>query len=219
MGQPVEIEFAVNISCKSGEKQEFGVLQMKPLVVNEELNECNLEEIDENSVICKSDEVLGNGTINDITDIIFVNIEKFTRATSRQVAQEVSQFNLKLLSEKRPYLLIGIGRWGTLDPWLGIPVTWSQISGAKAIVEAGLSDMYVEPSQGSHFFQNLTSFSVGYFTVNTDNKNNFVDWDWLIKQIPEERKDFVSHIKFEKPFSIQMNSHKNCGIIYKPNSH
>jgi hypothetical protein len=121
-----------------------------------------------------------------------------------------------LLDEKRPYLLIGIGRWGTLDPWIGIPVTWSQICGASVIVEAGMKDMIVEPSQGSHFFQNLTSFSIGYFTIKSMNKHSFIDWDWLLNQPALEEKNVVRHLRFEKPLSIKMNAQKSFGYILKP---
>lgn len=216
MGTAVEIEFAVNLSVSKGDKKHFGVLQMRPLVISRDSEELNIDEIKTDKILCKSNEVLGNGVIKDIKDIIFVDFHKFERASSREVAMEVSQFNNKMLSENRPYLLIGVGRWGTLDPWLGIPVTWSQISGAKVIVEAGMKDMIVEPSQGSHFFQNLTSFSIGYFTVNTTNKKSFLDWDWLIQKQPVEEKKFVKHIALKKPLTIKMNAHENQGVIIKP---
>jgi CheY-like chemotaxis protein len=216
MGSAVEIEFAVNMSAAPGEKKNFGVLQMRPLVVSQEDEELNLDEIPKSKILCKSNEVLGNGTIKDIYDIVYVDFNKFERAKSREVAAEVNQFNSKLLSEGKQYLLIGVGRWGTLDPWLGIPVTWSQISGAKAIVEAGMKDMIVEPSQGSHFFQNLTSFSIGYFTVNTNNKASKLDWKWLSLLPKSEEKFYTSHIRLKKPLSIKMNAHENLGVILKP---
>jgi hypothetical protein len=116
----------------------------------------------------------------------------------------------------RPYLLIGMGRWGTLDPWLGIPVKWEQIAGAKTIVESGFKEFSVAPSQGSHFFQNITSFLVGYFTVDTHKHEGFINWDWLLKQEPEEKKIFTKLLHFEKPIVVKMNRHKNKGIILKP---
>lgn len=216
MGTAVEIEFAVNMSVPLTEKKHFGVLQMRPLVVHQENEELNMDDIDKSKILCQSSEVLGNGIIEDIKDIVFVDIDKFERAKSREVAMEVNQFNGKLLSENKPYLLIGVGRWGTLDPWLGIPATWSQINGAKIIVEAGMKDMLIEPSQGSHFFQNLTSFSIGYFTVNTTNKNSFLDWDWLDKQEVLEGKNYVKHIALKKPLLIKMNAHHNYGVILTP---
>jgi len=216
MGSAVEIEFAVNMSTAPGEKKHFGVLQMRPLVVNQEDEDLNFEVVPKNKILCKSNEVLGNGIIKDIYDIVYVDFNKFDRAKSREVAMEVSQFNSKLVDEGRPYLLIGVGRWGTLDPWLGIPVTWSQISGAKVIVEAGMKNMIVEPSQGSHFFQNLTSFSIGYFTVNTNNKLSKLDWDWLHLQPKDESRNYVNHLRLSEPLTIKMNAHENLGIILKP---
>ena len=109
-----------------------------------------------------------------------------------------------------------MGRWGSLDPWLGIPVTWDQISGAAAIVESGFKDFNVTPSQGSHFFQNLTSFKVGYFTVNSFSKIGYIDWDWLLKQRVVEELEFTKHIAFNKPVSVKINGHKNKGVITKP---
>ena len=165
-----------------------------------------------------SNSVLGNGINNKITDIVFVDINKFDRSKSREIAKEIAYFNGKLLKKKREYLLIGLGRWGTLDPWLGIPISWEQIAGAKAIVESNFKDFAVEPSQGSHFFQNLTSFKVGYFTVNTLKGNGFVDWSWLLKQNIAEEKSVAKHIKLEFPITIKINGRDNKGIIIKPKS-
>ncbi len=217
MGTAIEIEFAVNLSVPPDEKKYFGVLQMRPLVINRDLEELHFDDVNNNGkILCKSNEVLGNGVIKNIKDIIYVDYHKFNRSQSHEVALEVNQFNSKMLSENKPYLLIGVGRWGTLDPWLGIPVNWSQICGAKVIIEAGMKDMVIEPSQGSHFFQNLTSFSIGYFTVNTINKNSFLDWDWLLNNKAIEEKSFVKHIALPKPLLIKMNAHENIGVILKP---
>jgi hypothetical protein len=216
MGAPVEIEFAVNLSVPKGKPKEFGLLQMRPLVISRELEELNVEEIEPSGLICQSLQVLGNGVIKDIHDIVFVDIHRFDRAKSREVATEVSRLNSVLVGQNRPYLLIGVGRWGTLDPWLGIPVTWDQISGARAIVEANMKDFNVTPSQGSHFFQNLTSFMVGYFTVNTPANQGFIDWEWLLQQEVVEEMKYTRHIRCEKSITIKMNGHKNKGIILKP---
>jgi len=216
MGTPVEIEFAVNLSVPPGKTREFGLLQMRPLVLSREMEELTLEDVADQDLVCRSNQVLGNGVIRDIRDIITVDIRRFERSKTREVAREVGLFNEKLLSEKRPYLLIGIGRWGTLDPWLGIPIKWDQISGARAIVETGFKDLDVAPSQGSHFFQNITSFQVGYFTVNSSLKNGFVDWDWLVTQDADEEKTYTRHIRLDGPVTIKMNGHQNRGIIVKP---
>lgn len=219
MGTPVEIEFAVNVSGSQNKQKEFGMLQMRPLVLSREAEELNIDDLQPAKCICCSDKVLGNGVIRDIHDIVVVDIHTFDRAKSHEVAMEVTQFNEQLLSEKRPYVLVGVGRWGTLDPWLGIPIRWDQISGARAIVEASFRDMDVAPSQGSHFFQNITSFMVGYFTVNAKVENSFIDWDWLLRQTPLEEKRFTRLIRCSQPIIVKMNGHQNRGIILKPEEH
>jgi hypothetical protein len=215
MGSPVEIEFAVNLSVLQGKPKEFAMLQMRPLVISRELDELVIE-VDKNKLICQSSQVLGNGATRDIFDLIFVDLNKFDRGKSKSVAAEISKLNSKLLDEKSPYVLVGLGRWGSLDPWLGIPVTWDQISGAAAIVESGFKDIEVEPSQGSHFFQNITSFRVGYFTVDASNRIGFIDWDWLLNQKALEELDFTRHLRFSEPISVRINGHQNKGIITKP---
>jgi len=160
--------------------------------------------------------VLGHGAIHGLRDVVIVDAERFDRSRSRDVAREVTLFNEKLIAESCPYLLVGVGRWGSLDPWLGIPVKWDQISGAKAIVESGFKDMNVDPSQGSHFFQNITSFMVGYFTINAKGKPGFVDWEWLARQEAVEEREFVRHLRFDRPITVKINGHSNEGIILKP---
>ncbi len=217
MGTPVEIEFAVNMFPPAGSKKEFGVLQMRPLVISQEVEELNLDENNVDHLICQSAQILGNGIIQDIYDIVLVDYNKFDRSKSREVASEVALFNQQLLNEKRPYLLIGVGRWGSLDPWLGIPVGWEQIAGARVIIETNFKDMNVEPSQGSHFFQNITSFMIGYFTINTTaSRKGFIDWEWLLNQAPLQVKEYTRLIRFQKPIIVKMNGHQNKGIILKP---
>ncbi len=216
MGTHVEIEFAVNMNTPPGEPKEFALLQMRPLVISHELEEIDFRDIKKTDLICQSDQVLGNGVINGIHDVVVVDYQKFDRAKSKEAAFEVSKLNSKLLEEKKPYILIGVGRWGSLDPWLGIPVTWDQISGATVIVESGFKDFSVTPSQGSHFFQNITSFKIGYFTVNSTNLMGFIDWDWLLDQEPKQSMNYLHHLQFEKPITVKINGHKNVGIIIKP---
>lgn len=216
MGTPVEIEFAVKMNNQTKDNKEFGLLQMRPLVISHEEEHLKIEAHSENELICRSNKVLGNGIISDIKDIILVDYNKFERAKSREVAIEVAAFNSKLINDDKPYLLIGVGRWGSLDPWLGIPVTWEQIAGAKAIIETNFKELSVEPSQGSHFFQNITSFMVGYFTVNAQLGNGFIDWDWLLAKKPHDRKEYTRHIRLKKPILLKMNGRDNKGIILKP---
>ena len=218
MGSPIEIEFAVNLDVKKGELREFGLLQMRPLVISNEIEELDLNGYSDEELICRSDYVLGNGVLDEIHDIVFVDINDFERSKSREAVTEIAYFNSKLLKENRGYLLIGVGRWGSLDPWLGIPVTWEQISGAKAIIESNFKDFDVQPSQGSHFFQNLTSFKVGYFTVNDQLGKGYIDWAWLENHPFEERKTFTRHVSLNDPITIKINGIENRGVIIKPNS-
>ncbi len=216
MGTPVEIEFAVNLSVPEGERKEFAMLQMRPMVLSRESEELMIGEVKAEDLICQSKQVLGNGAVNGIYDVVIVDPQKFDRGKSKDAAMEVSKINSKLIAERKPYLLFGVGRWGSMDPWLGIPITWDQISGASVIVEAGFKDFSITPSQGSHFFQNLTSFRVGYFTVNSIDKGDFIDWDWLSNQPAIEELNYTRHLRFDKPINVKMNGHENRGIILKP---
>jgi CheY-like chemotaxis protein len=216
MGVPVEIEFAVNLNVSPGHPMDFAMLQMRPLVISQEIEELNVENYQRENLICQSRQVLGNGAVNGIYDIVVVDINKFDRSKSHDAAVEVSRLNSKLLDQKKPYILIGVGRWGSLDHWLGIPVTWDMISGASVIVESGFRDLNVTPSQGSHFFQNITSFKVGYFTVDPANNLDFIDWEWLSSHKAVEELNFTKHLVFDQPLSVKINGHKNKGVILKP---
>lgn len=216
MASPVEIEFAVNLPQEKGRNAEFGFLQMRPLILSQETEELDVEVDDPSRLVCQSNHVLGSGKIDDLRDVVVVDHHRFDRSRSRDAAAEVSRFNAQLLNEKRPYLLIGVGRWGSTDPWLGIPVAWDEIAGARVIVEAGFKDFVVTPSQGTHFFQNLASFQVGYFTVTAQRKDGMVDWDWLSAQKAVESAEFVRHLRFKDPLVVRMNGTTKQGIILKP---
>ena len=216
VGSPVEIEFAVNLSGTSDKRMEFGFLQVRPLALARETEAIEVGEVDPGAVLCRSSRVLGNGRIEGLRDLVVVDFQRFQRAQSREAAKEIGRLNGRLLAEGVPYVLIGVGRWGSRDPWLGIPVTWSQVAGAKVIVEAGLRDLKVTPSQGSHFFQNLTSFNVGYFTVNAEDRGGRVDWDWLDAQPAESTAAHVRHLRLAEPLLIKMNGRKGEGVILKP---
>jgi CheY-like chemotaxis protein len=216
MGAAVEIEFAVNMSLSQNMRKEFGILQIRPLVISREFGELSLEKIKHEDMICHSMQVLGNGSFLNLRDLVVVDIRRFDRSKSHEVAHEVGELNARLLAENRQYILIGVGRWGTMDPWLGIPVAWDQISGAKAIVETSFQDLIVTPSQGSHFFQNLTAFMVGYFTVDQHDDHGFIDWDWIHKQPAVEEKNFTRHLRFTEPLVVKMNGHEHSGVILKP---
>ena len=158
---------------------------------------------------------MGNGRIEGIQDLVVVDFQRFERSRSREAAAEIGRLNSQLLSSGTPYVLIGVGRWGSRDPWLGIPVTWDQVAGAKVIVEAGLRDLKVTPSQGSHFFQNLTSFNVGYFTINPEDGQCLLDWDWLDALKAETTQAHVRHLRLPQPVLVKMNGRKGEGVILK----
>ncbi len=218
MSAPVEIEFAVNLSVPRGKPYQFGILQMRPLVLNNEQEELDIHVFNDENLICKSDNSLGNGVISDLKDIIFVDIDKFDRANSKKVATEIERINSKLIHENKNYILIGVGRWGSLDHWLGIPVKWEQISGARVIVESNFKNFSVAPSQGSHFFQNLTSFKIAYLTVDPHKNRGFIDWKWLRKQNPDKISEEVFHIKLKQSIRVKVNGQTGEGIILKPES-
>jgi CheY-like chemotaxis protein len=222
LGVPVEIEFAVRLP--QNQKQdlvtdnvaEFGFLQIRPLTLGRDHESLELGELQHERLICISSKVLGNGQIDNLHDVIVVDSQRFERSRSQEVAKAVAQFNRVLQADNRPYLLIGVGRWGSTEPWLGIPVEWDEISGARVIVEAGFRDFRVTPSQGSHFFQNLTAFRIGYFTVNPDASEGSVDWQWLREQPAVEEQGCVRHLQFVEPIRVVMNSRTNQGAIFKP---
>jgi len=216
MSAPVEIEFSVNLSVPPGQPREFRLLQLRPMVIRRERESLELNDYSRPDLVCRSFQVLGNGHLNSIHDIVFVDIDNFDRSQTVAMAREVAQFNLMLGEQERPYLLIGIGRWGSADPWLGIPVTWDEISNARAIVEAGFEDIKVTPSQGTHFFQNLNAFQIGYFTINDDDESEFIDWAWLKKHTPLNKLAYTRHLRFDDPVMIKMNGHTGQGVIVKP---
>jgi hypothetical protein len=177
-----------------------------------------MDDVDPAGLLCESRQVLGNGRIQDIRDVVVVDFQRFERSRSQEVAHHLAHLNAKLTEAGVAYLLIGVGRWGSTDPWLGIPVTWDQISGARVIVETGLNDLRVAPSQGSHFFQNLVAFQVGYFTINSDTGKGLVDWAWLRAQPALETRGCVRHLRLESPLLVLMNGKTSRGMIIKPES-
>jgi CheY-like chemotaxis protein len=211
----VEIEFAVNLEGDGG-RPEFGFLQMRPLALSSEVEDVRIGHVLSSRLVCRSASVLGNGKLDRIRDVVVVEPERFDRNRSREAAQELASINARLQREGVPYLLVGVGRWGSADRHLGIPVSWNQIAGARVIVEAGFRDVHVTPSQGTHFFQNLTSCNVGYFTVNPEAGDGFVDWDWIAAQPEVERTEFVRHLRLEHPLTIVMSGRTGEGVILKP---
>lgn len=216
LGQPVEIEFAVRLPEKREAQAEFGFLQIRPLVLSREGEELRMDDVNPAELICHSAMVLGNGRVQNLYDVVVVDFHRFERVRSQEVAEAVAHFNTMLTLENRSYVLIGVGRLGSNDPWLGIPVEWDEISGARVIVEAGFRDFRVIPSQGSHFFQNLMAFHVGYFTVNPDAGEGSVDWTWLTAQDASEELGCVRHLRFNESLMVVMNGKAREGMIFKP---
>jgi hypothetical protein len=215
-GRPVEIEFAASRPSGGDGVADFAILQVRPLSLLREGESIQIEDVDRSRLICQSPKVLGSGRIVNLRDVVVVDAHRFERARSQEVARDVAEFNARLSAEGTRYLLIGVGRWGSREPWLGIPVEWDEIYGARAIVEAGFRDFRVTPSQGSHFFQNLTAYGVGYFTVNPDAGEGFVDWQWLAAQPAVGELGCVRHLRFESPLQVVMNGRTGQGVIFKP---
>ena len=213
---PVEIEFAVNMSAPAGSPKEFGFLQMRPVAVSREFDALAIGDVRREDLVVESPCVLGHGKIDDLRDIVVVDYHRFDRALSREAAAHVAQLNAELRGKGISYLLVGVGRWGSADPWLGIPVKWDQIAGARVIVESGFKDLVVTPSQGTHFFQNLTSSNVGYFTVNAAVQEGVVDWEWLSSLPAVKELGSVRHVRLNKPLLVKMNGKENRGVILKP---
>jgi hypothetical protein len=206
---PVEIEFAVTFN-----PLRFGFLQVRPMVVSSDKVEVAEEDLLDENILVASRNVLGNGINNTIKDIVYVKPESFEAKHTNQIAGELESINKILVNLHRPYLLIGFGRWGSSDPWLGIPVNWGQVSGAKAIVETAMENLNVEFSQGSHFFHNLTSFNVSYFSVKISDSYN-IDWDWLSKQQVEYETDFVRHVSLSSVLHTKVDGRSGRGAINK----
>jgi hypothetical protein len=205
MNKPVEIEFAVDLDVPDDKPQIFNLLQIRPIVDQDQVINENLDDVKIEETILFSNSALGNGVISDVCDIVYIRPETFEAARNTNLVDEIAAINERFLKEEKNYILIGPGRWGSSDPWLGIPVKWPQISAARLIVESGLSHYRIDPSQGTHFFQNLTSFRVGYFTINPFNKDGFFDLDYLA-MIPAFFEDnHIRHLRFENPLVIKID--------------
>lgn len=213
LSSPVEIEFAVSV-LENEEKIRFGFLQVRPMVVSEESIELDEKELFGENVLLASDRVMGNGVIENIYDVVYVRPDTFDKKDTLKMAEEIDSVNKELVAKKNPYALIGFGRWGSSDPWLGIPVEWGQIAGVKVIVESTLFGINVELSQGSHFFHNLTSFKVSYFSLTFEGEFR-IDWQWLDQQKVVREMNFVKHVKLDQPLKIKVDGRKSLGVIKK----
>ncbi len=215
MGRPVEIEFAVDI--EDPQFASFYVLQIRPIVDNKEVVHDDLEEVPLADTVLFSRNALGNGVSNDVYDVVYVKSASFNASNNSLIAREIENLNSAFAAEGANYVLVGPGRWGSSDPWLGIPVKWPHISQARVIVESGMENYRIEPSQGTHFFQNLTSFGVGYFTVNPFAENDgFFDEEFLNAQPAIYESQFIRRVHFPHPMVIKINGRKRMGVVMKP---
>ena len=215
MGRPIEIEFAVNLDHSPAKQHSFYLLQIRPIVDNKEMINEGIGKVLEENCIITSKSALGHGVTTDLYDLVYVKPEAFNAAKNQLIASEIEKINKHLIQENRNFILVGPGRWGSADPWLGIPVKWSHISNARLIVESGLSNYRVDPSQGTHFFQNLTSFGVAYFTINPFLNDGTYDTDYLNAQPAEYESEFIRHVHFEKPIIMKVDGRKSRGVVLK----
>lgn len=216
MGRPVEIEFAVNIDQADPKRATFYLLQIRPIVDNKEVMDEDLSLVRNEDTLLSSTSVLGHGVVGDVYDVVYVKTGSFNSANTQAIAYEIERINRGFTDREEGYVLVGPGRWGSSDPWLGVPVKWPHISNARVIVECGLENYRVDPSQGTHFFQNLTSFGVGYFTINPFKGDGWFDEAFLNAQPAVEETDFLRHVRFEQPIVIKMDGKRSLGVVMKP---
>ena len=217
LGIPVEIEFAVNLDhdkCFAG-KPTFYILQIRPLSVSTDAYRIDAENLDKNELLMYTEHGMGNGVIEELKDIIYLDPNCFEKTMTHKMQEEIERFNAKMAAKGKRYILIGPGRWGSRDKFLGIPVKWPQINRAKVILETGLSDFIVEASQGTHFFHNLVAMNVGYFTIPYVSKTDFVDLEWLSKQKYQEKGEYFVHVEFDHPLIVRMDGKTGMAVIHK----
>lgn len=212
-GTPVEIEFAVDMTKDESDHASFYLLQIKPLIGMGAGYNIDPDSIDEDNLLLLTNKSMGNGIIDYIRDIIVLEPGRFDRSGTVEMASEIERINKKMLSENRRYVLIGPGRWGTKDKFIGIPVVWPQISNAKVIVEVSLPDFHIDASLGSHFFHNVTSMNVGYFSVGQESKNSGIYWEKLNDQKVVKNYKYFRHVQTEKPLLIRMDGRKGMAVI------
>ena len=216
MRRPVEIEFAANLSREKDKTGTFYLLQIRPIVDSKEMLDEDLTAIPDQDLLLRSNNSLGHGIMDDLYDVVYVKTEGYSASNNPEIAREIERINQRFLEQGRNYILIGPGRWGSSDPWLGIPVKWPHISAARIIVEAGLTNYRVDPSQGTHFFQNLTSFGVGYFTINAYMNDGVYNQAFLDAQPAMEETKHIRHLHFDRPLVAKMDGKRKQGIVMLP---
>ncbi len=217
LGIPVEIEFAVNLDYNEeyNHKPTFYILQVRPLSVNTDAYRIDPASLDKSQLLMYTEHGMGNGVINELTDIIYLDPRRFDKTKTIEMQEEIERFNESMARQGKRYILIGPGRWGSRDKFLGIPVRWPQINRAKVILETGLRDFIVEASQGTHFFHNLVAMNVGYFTIPFVSSTDFVDVDWLYQQPEVERGSYFVHLEFDHPLVVRMDGKTGMAVIHK----
>jgi hypothetical protein len=213
IGSPVELEFAVNLKACSGGPPEFVLLQLRPMTARPELLQVDIRAEEVRRAFCVSSQALGNGEKTEIADIVFVKPEAFDAGRTPEIAREIGQLNAALMAEQRKYLLIGPGRWGSADRWLGIPVSWAEICGVGAMVETTAAELKADPSQGSHFFHNITTLDITYCTVNPD-KGDRLDWAWLGARLRAAETRYVARVRLEEPFVIKADGRSSRCVMF-----
>jgi hypothetical protein len=213
MGCPVELEFSVSIPNGHRIRPQFAFLQLRPMSARAELMNVSISDEELDQGVCVSENALGNGDFRNIRDILYVRPDTFDPSKTVTIAREIGNWNARMLKENKKYLLIGPGRWGSADRWLGIPVSWKDISGVGAIVETESSRLQAEPSQGSHFFHNITNLGIGYITLK-ESAGDFLDWDWLGSQPHNESSDHVVHVRLDKPLKLKIDGRSSRCVLY-----
>ncbi len=215
MNVPIEMEFAVNMNVPEGNPKIFSFLQIRPIVTRDQVILVKLDDIIKEDVIIFSSSALGNGIFEKLKDFIYVKPETFNPAKTGEIGMNLERLNKLMKEEKKNFILVGPGRWGSSDPWLGIPIKWPQISEARIIIESGLENYHIDPSQGTHFFQNLTSFGVGYMTINPFVNDGFYDLEYLNNKNPAYEDEYIRHIRFEKALKVMIDGRNNTGVVYR----
>jgi hypothetical protein len=213
MNSPIKIEFAVDLTKDKQGRASFYLLQIKPLIGSAMDYNVNIDRIPNKEILLYTEKSMGNGLIENIHDVIYTDIDVFDKSETVAMANEIEKLNKEFSSNHSKYLLIGPGRWGTRDRWIGIPVNWSQISNAGIIIETSLEGYPLDASSGSHFFHNVVSMNVGYFSVQPEVSKSYIRWEILNKQEIVNQTKYFRHVRFEKPLKISMDGRKRIAVI------
>jgi hypothetical protein len=215
MGCPVEIEFALDLNRPDSPPASLAILQIRPMSSREEMLKVDITAGEVGGAVCVSSQALGNTISQEITDIVYIKPDSFDPAQTPAIAREVGKMNTALDRSGRKYLLVGPGRWGSADRWLGIPVSWADICGVGAMIETAHPKLRAEPSQGSHFFHNITSLGIAYFTVLNMDRDR-LDWAWLTAQPLAGESAYVARVRLAHPLTLKVDGRSSAGIVLPP---